>query len=121
MTMGLFDKTLQYINPKSAYFTPGLWDKEGIEFLTAFLFETPLALLRFSSPWFIMICGTAFALTYVKYKKELRKWRDTLSFDPAKGHYYVQLYSGISTAHLNYSLGMSIGNLTDIPHEKRLL
>lgn len=73
MTMGLFNNTLQYTNPKSAYFTPGLWDKEGMDFLTAFLFETPFALLRFSSPWFIFICGIAFAITYLKYKKELRK------------------------------------------------
>ena len=58
---------------KSAYFTPELWDKEDIDFLTAFLFETPLALLRFSIPWFIIIYGIAFAITYLRYKKELEK------------------------------------------------
>ena len=33
-------------NPKELYFTPGLWDKQGVSFLWAFLFETPLALMR---------------------------------------------------------------------------
>lgn len=73
LAMGLFNNSLQYKNLKSAYFTPGLWDKEGIDFLFAFLFETPFALLRFSSPWLIIICGIAFAATYVRYKKELEK------------------------------------------------
>ena len=35
-----------FINPKELYFTPGLWDKEGISFWFSFLFETPFALLR---------------------------------------------------------------------------
>lgn len=33
-------------NPKELYFTPGLWDKQGVSFLWSFLFETPLALMR---------------------------------------------------------------------------
>ena len=32
--------------PKEWYFTPGLWQLEGIRFWWAFLFETPFALLR---------------------------------------------------------------------------
>ena len=35
-----------FINPKELYFTPGLWDKEGISFWFSFLFETPFALMR---------------------------------------------------------------------------
>lgn len=33
-------------NPKELYYTPGLWDKEGLSFWFSFLFETPFALLR---------------------------------------------------------------------------
>lgn len=35
-----------FINPKDLYFTPGLWDKEGVSFWFSFLFETPFALMR---------------------------------------------------------------------------
>lgn len=34
------------LNPKVLYLTPGLWDLTGLEFLRAFLFETPFALMR---------------------------------------------------------------------------
>lgn len=69
----LFKNTSQYISIKSAYFTPGLWDKEGMNFLMAFLFETPFALLRFSSPWLIIIGGIVCMRMYVKYQKALKK------------------------------------------------
>lgn len=72
-TFILFNNTTQYVNLKSAYFTPGLWDKEGINFLTAFLFETPFALLRFSIPWFMIICSIVCGIAYLRYKKELEK------------------------------------------------
>lgn len=35
-----------FINPKTLYLTPGLWQKTGTDFWRAFLFETPFALLR---------------------------------------------------------------------------
>jgi len=35
-----------FLDPKSLYFTPGLWERSGIQFLSAFLFETPFALAR---------------------------------------------------------------------------
>lgn len=35
-----------FINPKSLYYTPGLWEKSGLDFLGSFLFETPFALGR---------------------------------------------------------------------------
>ncbi|MFJ7736543.1 DUF2812 domain-containing protein [Lysinibacillus sp. NPDC097287] len=73
LTICLFDNTLQYTSLKSAYFTPGLWDKEGIDFFIDFLFETPFALLRFSTPWFIIICGIVFMKTYMKHMKEFKK------------------------------------------------
>lgn len=33
-------------NLKSLYYTPGLWEKTGASFLSAFLFETPFAIIR---------------------------------------------------------------------------
>lgn len=70
LTFCLFQSSTQYTNIKSAYFTPGLWAKDGFEFWQAFLFETPFALLRFSSPWLMLIFGIIFLNTYFKYKKE---------------------------------------------------
>lgn len=35
-----------FIHPKALYYTPGLWDKTGMDFLFSFLFETPFALMR---------------------------------------------------------------------------
>jgi len=34
------------LNPKALYYTPGLWDKAGANFWSAFLFETPFVLFR---------------------------------------------------------------------------
>lgn len=34
------------LNPKELYYTPGLWEKAGMDFWGAFLFETPFALFR---------------------------------------------------------------------------
>ena len=36
------------LNPKLLYYTPGLWEKAGMAFVGAFLFETPFVLLRLS-------------------------------------------------------------------------
>lgn len=36
----------ELLHPKSLYYTEGLWDKTGFEFIGAFLFETPFALMR---------------------------------------------------------------------------
>lgn len=35
-----------FLNPQDLYFTPGLWEKTGFDFIRAFLFETPFALGR---------------------------------------------------------------------------
>lgn len=58
------------------YLTPGLWDKTGFEFWTAFLFETPFALMRALS-WvlFPLLIGLylLFAIrAYVTYQRQLR-------------------------------------------------
>lgn len=42
--------------PKNWYFTPGLWQLEGISFWWAFLFETPFALMR-GIGWLIPIAA----------------------------------------------------------------
>jgi len=42
------------INPKSWYYTPGLWEKTGIGFWLGFLFETPFVFLR-SSWWLFLV------------------------------------------------------------------
>ncbi len=34
------------LNPKLLYYTPGLWEKTGMDFWGSFLFETPFALMR---------------------------------------------------------------------------
>ena len=73
MTMVLFDDFSQYKNPKDAYFTPGLWEKEGGEFLFAFLFETPFAVLRFGTPWFFLICLAVLLIMYGKYLTRIKK------------------------------------------------
>ena len=73
ITFSIFQNSSQFTNIKTAYFTPGLWDKNGFDFWSAFLFETPLALLRFGSPWLMLIFGFIFLNTYFKYKKEIDK------------------------------------------------
>ena len=73
LTFCVFQNSSQFTNIKTAYFTPGLWDKNGFDFWSAFLFETPLALLRFGSPWLMLIFGFIFLNTYFKYKKEIDK------------------------------------------------
>jgi len=35
-----------FINPKLLYYTPGLWNTSGLNFIGSFLFETPFALAR---------------------------------------------------------------------------
>lgn len=73
LTIALFNNFSQYRNLKDAYFTPGLWDKEGLNFLFAFLFETPFAVLRFGTPWFFLICLAVLLIMYVKYQTRIKK------------------------------------------------
>lgn len=72
ITFLLFNNSSQYSSLKQAYFTPGLWDKEGGDFIFAFLFETPFALLRFGTPWLLLVFGIAFVMMYLKYQKKVR-------------------------------------------------
>ncbi|SDC55595.1 DUF2812 domain-containing protein [Shouchella lonarensis] len=62
-------------NPKSFFYTPGLWEKEGAAFLRAFLFELPFALSRMLPPYIIIFVGMLYAFLTVKtyriYKRML--------------------------------------------------
>lgn len=63
------------IHPSSAFFTPGLWDKVGAEFLRAFLFELPFAFFRILSIVFILgfiIYMLVMSYWYFKLEKKKR-------------------------------------------------
>lgn len=69
---GNFDPAV-IINPKTLYFTPGLWDLTGLEFWRAFLFETPFALGR-GLAWVFQLAIIGVSLyfvirTYIEGKK----------------------------------------------------
>lgn len=48
------------INPKLLYLTPGLWEKQGVEFWHAFWFETPFAIFR----GLLLLLPVAFIILY---------------------------------------------------------
>ena len=73
LTFCLFKNASQFVSIKDAYFTPGLWDKTGTDFFTAFAFETPFALMRFGSPWLMLIFGAVAFNSYWKYKKKMEE------------------------------------------------
>ncbi|KAA9021073.1 DUF2812 domain-containing protein [Niallia endozanthoxylica] len=54
------------VNPKLLYLTPGLWEKTGISFWMAFLFETPFALFRGIMWAFIPVMMTLYLIYSVK-------------------------------------------------------
>lgn len=73
ITYCVFQNSAQFLNIKDAYYTPGLWSKNGFDFWSAFLFETPIAITRFASPWLILIFGLVSLNMYFKYKREIYK------------------------------------------------
>ncbi|HFD1596032.1 TPA: DUF2812 domain-containing protein, partial [Enterococcus faecium] len=50
------------LNFKSWYFTPGLWEMEGMWFWKAFIFETPFVLLRVLPLFFFLFLGIYYLL-----------------------------------------------------------
>lgn len=64
---------LFYLNPKDAYLTPGLWQKAGVKFWSAFLFETPFALMRFGAIWLLLIMTFLFLYSYLKYQRTAKE------------------------------------------------
>lgn len=73
ITFCVLQNSTQFINLKEAYYTPGLWNKNGFDFWSAFLFETPFAITRFGSPWLMLIFGLISLNMYFKYKREITK------------------------------------------------
>lgn len=74
-TILLFDDPLftHLFNPKASYLTEGLWEKEGVSFWSAFLFETPFAMIRFLAPWIFIITVLFFLYSYSQYNKKKRE------------------------------------------------
>jgi len=72
---GTFFRFDVIIDPKLLYYTPGLWERNGIDFWSAFLFETPFALMRgFSwSLWSLFILAYFFLTvrSWITYKKAI--------------------------------------------------
>ncbi|TCZ69673.1 DUF2812 domain-containing protein [Paenibacillus albiflavus] len=64
------------LNPKVVYFTPGLWDKTGLSFVGAFLFETPFALFRMMPaivfPLFIFLSLIYWFKARMQYRRTMR-------------------------------------------------
>jgi Protein of unknown function (DUF2812). len=53
--------------PGDWYLTPGLWDKQGPEFVGAFLFETPFVLVRVIGP-LLLIAFCVYLMAVVAYQ-----------------------------------------------------
>ncbi|MCY9374523.1 DUF2812 domain-containing protein [Bacillus spizizenii] len=63
-----------FIRPQSLYYTPGLWDKTGVAFISAFLFETPFALMRGGAGWIVLLSTLSFFYLFVKTYTRYRKF-----------------------------------------------
>lgn len=66
-----------FLNPKSLYYTPGLWEKTGADFWGAFLFETPFALFRGFSWLILLIIFVLYLIFVFKAKWKYRKTKKT--------------------------------------------
>lgn len=64
------------IDPRSWYLTPGLWEKQGGEFLGAFLFETIFVLFRAAGP-LLITAFCAYCIGVIAYQSHL--YRDAVS------------------------------------------
>ncbi|KAF1678434.1 DUF2812 domain-containing protein [Bacillus mexicanus] len=62
-----------FIHPQRLYYTPGLWDKTGSAFIRAFLFETPIALMRGGAGWLVLFSTLSFFYLFMKTYKKYRK------------------------------------------------
>ncbi|MDR3072071.1 MAG: DUF2812 domain-containing protein [Clostridiales Family XIII bacterium] len=65
-----------YFDPSTWFLTPGLWEKSGSDFWSAFFLELPFVILRIL-PLLMMFVGVLYAILSVKayriYKKSLNK------------------------------------------------
>lgn len=66
-----------YFDPKTWYLTPGLWERSGMAFWFAFLFETPFALTRACSWIWPLLCVLIYLFCAIKsqllYRQTLRQ------------------------------------------------
>jgi len=66
-----------FLNPKTLYYTPGLWEMEGLNFWRHFLFETPFALFRGFLVFFWIAIVLLYAFSAIKswwlYRKTLNE------------------------------------------------
>ncbi len=66
------------VNPKSLFFTPGLWDKYDLHFVFAFLFELPFVILRNGYPFLLIASIILSAICAYKCKKKEKAYRNSL-------------------------------------------
>ena len=55
-----------FSNPRSLFFTPGLWERSGLDFWSSFLFEAPFVLFRGYLPLLIALSLIPFLVTSLK-------------------------------------------------------
>ncbi len=68
------------LNPKLLYYTPGLWEKEGISFWSSFLFETPFAFIRGFGWWIIFLTFALYIFYSVNAAWQYRKSKEIQHF-----------------------------------------
>lgn len=69
--------TWQYLfNPKSAFFTPNLWQEQGGKFLLKFLFELPLAIGRIGINLLPIILVVYFLYQLVIVQRSIRRYKN---------------------------------------------
>lgn len=69
-TLCTYKNASQFVSIKDAYYTPGLWERVGMDFWRGFLFETPFAVVRFFGPWLMLFFGLISINMYFKYKRK---------------------------------------------------
>lgn len=61
------------LNPKGLYYTPGLWDRTGTDFLWGFLFETPFVFFRGMGLFLIPAIVVLYFIFAIKAKNQYKK------------------------------------------------
>lgn len=76
-TQGLFNfRSIFHL--KELYYTPGLWEMDGAEFWSSFLFETPFALMRGLSTWLFLLIILMYAWFGIKSLYWCRKEKEKM-------------------------------------------
>lgn len=65
-----------FLNPKSLYYTPGLWEKDGAQFWSSFLIETPFALFRGFIWMVIPVMIIIYMIFAIKAKRQYQKTQE---------------------------------------------